>query len=119
MQVIRIGVIAIAALGIATGGIVNAQDRAKESAPTSKVLLENDKVRVTESTFKPGDVSRNKRGARTTYYITGGMFERTTPEGKKIRYERAAGTASWSPADSDVVVNVGTTTIVLVGVTNK
>ena len=119
MQVSRIAVIAIAALGIATTGLVHAQDKAKEPAPVIKVLLENDKVRVTESTFKPGDVSRSKRDARTNYIIKGGTFERTTPEGKKTRYERKAGTAVWLGPDSDVVVNVGKTTIVLVSVANK
>ena len=45
MQVVRIAAIAIAALGIATTGLVQAQGKAKEREPVIKVLLENDKVR--------------------------------------------------------------------------
>ena len=100
-------------------GFAHAQDKAKERAPVVKVLLENDKVRVTESTSKPGDVSRSKRGARVNYYITGGTFERTSPDGKKTRVERKAGTALWLEPDSDVVTNVGKTTIKLISVVHK
>ena len=116
MQASRFAVIAVAALGIATTtGFVHAQDKAKERAPVVKVLLENDKVRVTESTSKPGDVSRAKRSARVNYYITGGTFERTSSDGKKTRVERKAGTALWLEPDSDVVKNVWTKLAPLLG----
>ena len=119
MQASRFAIIAIAALGFAATGFVHAQDKAKERAPVVKVLLENDKVRVTESTSKPGVVSRGPRSARVNYYITGGTFERTTPDGKKTRVERKAGTALWLEPDSDVVKNVGKTTIKLISVVRK
>jgi hypothetical protein len=114
-----IAVIAISALGIGTAGLVHAADKAKERAPSIKVLLDNDKVRVTENTFKPGDVSRNQRPARTTYYLKGGTMERTSLDGKKTRNERKAGTAAWLEADSDVVTNVGKTTVTLISVQRK
>jgi hypothetical protein len=119
MQISRLFVIAIAALGIAATGLAHAQDKAKERAPVVKVLLDNDKVRVTESTFKPGDVSRSQRGPRTNYFIKGGMFERASPDGKKTKTERKAGTAIWLAPDADVVTNVGKTTIHLISVTQK
>ena len=119
MQASRFAVIAIAALGIATTGFVHAQDKAKERAPVVKVLLENDKVRVTEATVRPGDVSRGPRAARTNYFIKGGSFERTLSDGKKTRYERKTGTAVWLAPDSDVVMNVGKTTIKLISVVQK
>ncbi|HXM81662.1 MAG TPA: hypothetical protein VN929_07020 [Burkholderiales bacterium] len=119
MQAIRFTVMAFAALGIATGGFVHAQDKAKERAPVIKVLLENDKVRVTESTFKPGDVSRADRRARTNYIVKSGRLERTSKDGKKTVYERKAGTAVWLEADSDVVKNIGKTTFVVVSVQLK
>lgn len=95
------------------------KDKGKESLAVTKVLLENDKVRVTETTFKPGDVSRGPRKDRTNYIITDGKLERTSPQGKKSSYERKKGTAMWLPADNDVVRNVGKTTYVVIGVTNK
>lgn len=110
----------VVAFGLAIGGQGYAQDKkAKEPAPVTKVLLENDKVRVTETTFKPGDVSRAQRKARTNYIVTDGKIERTTPDGKKTVYERKKGTALWLEADNDVVRNVGSTTYVVIGVTMK
>ena len=105
------------ALGLIATGPVHAQ--AKERAPVVKVLLENNKVIVTESTFLPGDVSRRDRKARTNYILTDGKLERTTKDGKKIAYERKAGTAHYLEADSDVVKNVGKSTYVVIGVTYK
>jgi len=109
MRAVRSMIVAIAALGFAVAGPAQAQDKgkAKESAPASKVLLENDKVRVTETTFKPGDVSRNDRRARVAYVIKGGTLERTSKDGKKASYERKTGAAVWLEADSDAVKNVG------------
>jgi len=119
MQAIRFTLIAFAALGIATAGSVHAQDKAKERAPVIKVLLDNNKVRVTETTFKPGDVSRADRKPRANYFVKNGKLERTTKDGKKTVYERKAGTSAWLEADSDVVKNIGKTTFVVVSVTPK
>jgi len=95
------------------------QAQAKERAPQTKVLLENDKVRVTETTFLPGDVSRADRKPRTNYILTDGKLERTGKDGKKSVYERKAGTAIWMEADSDVVKNVGKSTYVVIGIQHK
>jgi len=119
MQAIRFVLIAFAALGIATAGSVHAQDKAKERAPVTKVLLENDKVRVAESTFRPGDVSRADRKARATYVVKGGTIERTSKDGKKTVAERKAGTSAWLEADSDAVKNIGKTTFVVVTIRLK
>jgi hypothetical protein len=119
MQAIRFALIAITALGITASGSVCAQDKAKERASVVKVLLDNDKVRVTESTFKPGDVSRADRKARTNYILQGATMERTSKDGKKTVVERKTGTAVWLEADSDVVKNIGKTTFVVISVTAK
>jgi len=123
MQVIRFAVIAFAALGIAAAGPVQAQDKgkdkAKERAPVVKVLLENDKVRVAEATFKPGDVSRSNRRARANYIVKGGKLERTSADGKKTVYERKTGTSVWLEVDSDVVKNIGKSNFVVVTVQLK
>jgi len=113
----------VLALGLAFTGPLQAQDKskdkAKESTAATKVLLDNAKVRVTETTFKPGDVSRVDRKARTNYVLTDGKLERTSKDGKKTTYERKKGTAIWMEADSDVVRNIGNTTYVVIGVTAK
>jgi hypothetical protein len=116
----RIAGAVVVALALALAGPVHAQDKGKkESTAVTKVLLENDKVRVTETTFKPGDVNRADRKARTNYIVEGGKLERTTKDGKKSSYERKKGTAHYLAADNDVVRNVGTTTFVVVTVVQK
>jgi len=96
-----------------------AKTEAKEILAETKVLLENDKVIVTQSTFKPGAVSRADRKARLNYIVADGKLQRTNKEGKTTTYERKAGTAVWLEADSDVVKNIGNTTFVVVGVVHK
>jgi quercetin dioxygenase-like cupin family protein len=106
---------------------VHAQDKskaepkadAKEIKVETKVLLENEKVIVTQATFKPGAVSRADRKARLNYVVAGGKLQRTNKEGKTTTYERKTGTAVWLEADSDVVKNIGNTTFVVVGVVHK
>jgi hypothetical protein len=97
-----------------------AQDKAKAKSsdlpPITKVLLENDKVRVLESTFKPGDVSPSRvRNPRVSYVAKGGTLERTYPDGRKTKLERKAGTAEWLGHDTYSVKNIGKTTVVLIG----
>jgi len=123
MQGIRL----LAAFALAAGVIamapVQAQDKAKdkgkERAPITKVLLENDKVRVAQSTFRPGDVSRADRRARVNYVVKGGKLERTSNDGKKTVVERKTGTSVWLEADSDAVKNIGKTTFVVVSIQLK
>jgi len=123
MQIIRtLGALTLAA-GLVFAAPIHAQDKAKdqgkERASVTKVLLENDKVRVAQSTFKPGDVSRADRRARANYVVKGGTLERTSKDGKKTVVERKAGTAVWLEADSDVVKNIGKTTFVVISVQIK
>jgi quercetin dioxygenase-like cupin family protein len=109
-------------LALAVSAPLHAQDKGKakgEKAVVTKVLLENDKVRVTESTFEPGAVSRADRKARTNYIVTDGTLERVTKDGKKTRYTRKAGTALYLEPDNDVVTNVGKTKYVVIGITHK
>lgn len=110
---------------LAAAGVLYAQDKAKgkdqtvKSTVVTKVLLENDKVRVTQTTFKPGDVSVNDRKGRVSYPLKSGTLERTTKDGKKSTTERKAGEAVWLEADSDIVRNVGKGEYVVVTFTPK
>ena len=121
MKAMRYAVIACAAFGIAVAGPIQAQEKgkAKERAPVTKVLLENDKVRVAQTTFKRGDVSRNQRRARVSYTVKGGKLERTSADGKKVVNERKAGMAIWLEPDSDAVKNVGKTSVTVVTIQLK
>ena len=99
---LSVAVPAFVLAGVAVNPAI-AQDKAKDAkaAPAAKaekgkavikVLHEDDRVRVTEATFKPGDVGPNiVRGFRVTRPLTNGTLERTYADGKKEKIERKAG----------------------------
>lgn len=123
MYAIRLLASVAVALGLAAAVPVHAQDKAKaaKGAPVVKVLLENDKVRVTESTFKPGDVSPSReRIPRISHAMKGGTLERSFPDGKKVKVERKTGDWVWiGQKETYSVTNVGKTTVVLLGIQDK
>src|SRR5437868_8760117 len=82
----------LAALALAFSGAALAQDKnkmekgSKVSAPQAqvKVLHENDKVRVTETTYAPGAESNaNRSSMRVVRALSGGTLQRIHPDGKK------------------------------------
>ena len=105
-----------------------AQDKAKDAkaAPaakaekgksTLKVLLENDKVRVFERHYKPGDVNTEVPSStfRVIRTLQGGTLERTYADGKKEKLEFKTGTVRFlepSKSGQFTVKNVGKTDIV-------
>ena len=95
-----------------------AQDKAKDAKAMKaekgkalvKVLHEDDKVRVTETTFKPGDEGPSVvRGFRVIRALKNGTLERTYADGKKEKYERKAGEVRVAGPDKQAfsVKNVG------------
>ena len=64
----------------------------KAAQRTQKVFIDNDKVRVTETTFKPGEVSPSiERPYRITRVIKGGKTVRTYADGKTVEREFKTG----------------------------
>jgi len=118
--------------GVAASPAV-AQDKAKDAkaAPAAKaekgkavqkVLHEDDKVRVTETTLKPGDVGANTtRGFRVSRMLSGGTWERTYADGKKEKVERKTGDVRAAGPDKQAYfnTNTGKTTVVFYTVTIK
>ena len=123
MYIIRLLASVAVAISLATAVPVHAQDKAKaaKGVPVVKVLLENDKVRVTETTYKPGDASASReRFPRLNYTPKGGMSERVNPDGKKVKVEVKAGEWKWyGEKETYAVANVGKTTIVYISVQYK
>ena len=115
---IVVPVFALAALAV---NPAMAQDKAKDAkaAPAAKaekgkalvkVLHEDDRVRVTETTFKPGDVGPSLvRGFRVLRVLKNGTLERTFADGRKEKYERKAGEVVVAGPDKEAffVKNVG------------
>ena len=103
-----------------TTGAVMAQEKAKaekqewpKPGPNAKVLLENDKVRVQEITYKPGEKSemRKRGGTRINYVLEGGPTKIYYPDGKTEKGERKKGTATYLTGDVTASTeNVGKTT---------
>ena len=74
------------------GARVDAQDVVKVSPDTVKVILENDQVRVIESTIPPGTLqAKHSHPATIVYYLTASKVKSEGPDGKLVVTERKAG----------------------------
>ena len=96
-----------------------AQDQMKvkevKATNTIKVLHEDDRVRVTETTTKPGENGGNLvRGKRVVRYLKGGTQERNYADGRKEKVERKTGEVFVAGPDKEAywIKNVGKTNIV-------
>ncbi len=105
---------------------VMSQDKEKEAkaAPaakmekaqnTTKVLLDNDKVRVTEATWRPGDEGPSvARPLRVSRALNGGELTRIYPDGKTEKDTYKTGEVKYLPASSPYAIkNTGKTELVL------
>lgn len=119
-----VGLLAVAFMvaGV-TASPAMAQDKAKdrkvakaeqERVPT-KLLFDNDKVRVQEVTFKPGDQGANiPRPFRIIRVLKGGTMQRIYPDGKTDKVVYKTGEVKVFEADKPFVPkNVGKSDIVL------
>ena len=92
------------------GARVDAQDVVKVSPDTVKVILENDQVRVIESTIPPGTLqAKHSHPATIVYYLTASKVKSEGPDGKLVVTERKAGDVAYREPLSHSAENVGTT----------
>jgi hypothetical protein len=74
----------VATPAMAQDKMAKKMEKAKAGEVVLKEIAANDKLRVYEATFKPGDTGANaKRPMRAVYAIKGGTLERTYEDGKK------------------------------------
>ena len=108
--------------GVAAVPPASAQDK-KAEAPVraQKVLVDNERVRVTESVFKPGEANPlDKRGPRVTRILKGSTtIQRTFADGKVEKIEWKEGATLWNPGDHGSSKNVGTSEVTIMTVTLK
>ena len=99
------------AVFVATSAVAQDKSKAvKEGAV--KQIIDNEKVRVTEVTYKPGEgSSARERPARVTHAISGGTMQRTYPDGKTEKKEWKTGDTQWFPTENFGNKNVGKTTV--------
>src|SRR3954468_14918589 len=112
MKAIAIATTALCAAMLAVP--VQAQDK-KGSERAQKVLLDNDKVRVTESVFKPGEENKMEaRGYRIGRVLKGSTtVERRHKDGKVEKIEWKEGGVYQSGPDNASAKNVGKGEVVL------
>jgi len=88
----------------------DAQDVAKVSPETVKVILENDKVRIIESTIPPGVIqAKHSHPTTIVYYLTAATVKSEGPDGKPVVTERQAGEVAYRPPLTHSSENVGST----------
>lgn len=84
-------------------------------SPFSKVIIDNDNVKVTSFEGNPGKdvcgMGKHSHGAHLTVLLTDANFTITTPDGKTTSQKALAGTTFWSDPETHIVINSGTTTI--------
>ena len=94
-----------------------AQEKAKAAAPKQevKVLVENDKVRVSENRWVPGAESESvARPNRVVRALKGGTLQRIYPDGKKESVNWKTGEAKYlAKAEPYIVKNIGKSEVVL------
>ncbi|HVN78539.1 MAG TPA: cytoplasmic protein [Terriglobia bacterium] len=89
---------------------LRAQDMVKVAPKNCKVLLDNDRVRVTRVVLKPGDkLEMHSHPATIVYSLSGGKVKYTSPDGKSEEREIKAGTTRWSEPETHGTENIGTT----------
>ena len=108
---------------LATGVVFNSALAQEKAAPkaaqaagqvTVKELAKNDKVRVYEATFKPGDVAPSmERQFRVVRYMTAGEIQRTYPDGKKDTLKFKAGDVRLADKGTYEAKNISKKTVVL------
>lgn len=89
--------------------------KAEKGKPVTKVLHDDAKMRVTETTSKPGDVGQSiVRGTRVVRWLQGGTVMRTYADGKTETIVRKTGEVAVGAPEKQAwsIKNVGKTTIV-------
>jgi quercetin dioxygenase-like cupin family protein len=103
-----------------TVGTAVAQDPIKVGPNIYKKLFENDRVRMLEVTFAPGDsIAMHSHPDHAVYTVTGGTLRVTTSDGKTMVADLKAGDPIWFPAVMHAAKNIGTTSLKLVVVELK
>ena len=87
-----------------------AQDLVKVAPNNTKVLLDNDRVRVLDVQQKPGEkMAMHSHPASLVYFLSGGKLKSTAPDGKSTENESKVGQVNWGEAVTHAIENVGTT----------
>jgi len=89
-----------------------AQDPLEVGPDIYKLLFENERVRVMEITFKPGDkIGTHSHPDHMAYLLTDGKLLLSYPDGTTKDLDGKAGEVIWINAETHAAENVGTTEV--------
>ena len=87
-----------------------AQDPLEVGPNIYKLLYENDRVRVLDVRFNPGDqIAMHSHPDHLAYVLNAGKLRLSKPDGSVNEIEAKAGEVVWIPAESHAAENIGTT----------
>jgi beta-alanine degradation protein BauB len=108
------GFLAVAAF-LGVGSALYAQDPLKAAPDMYRLLWENERVRVMEVTFKPGQkIAEHSHPDHFVYVLEAGTLEIHKPAGPVSNATVKVGDVLWIPAETHWAVNTGSTTVRLV-----
>jgi quercetin dioxygenase-like cupin family protein len=100
---------ALLVVGLAVSLAV-AQDPMQVGPTIYKLLFENERVRVFEVHFKPGEkIALHSHPDHVVYVFGDGKLKLSSPDGKSVEVGLKAGQTLWIPAETHAAENVGST----------
>ena len=112
MKIARLLAAGAAAALLLSAAAVLAQDTVKIQPKNSKVLFENDRVRVYEVTTAAGETLKmHSHPAHVVYFLEGSKVKFTSSDGKVTEAEVKKGEALWGDPVTHTVENVGSTPV--------
>ena len=107
---LTMGVLLASLTLVVTPKTAMAQDMAKVAPSSTKVVLENDRVRVLEVRQKPGEKgAMHSHPASLICPVSTSKAKFSSADGKTTESELKAGAVTWHEAETHAVENVGTT----------
>ena len=107
-------------LVVASTSSMLAQDPATVGPKIYKCVFQNERTRVCEVTFKPGDrISPHSHPDHFAYVISGGKLRLTAAGKDPVEADFKPGMVAWIPAETHSAVNIGNTDVRLLVVELK
>lgn len=107
-----IGSLAVIMLLGAAGLPVRAQNPLEVAPDMYRLLHENERVRVLEVTFQPGQsIPPHSHPDHMAYAVEGGKLRLSKPDGSSSDVDLAAGQVLWIPAETHWAENIGDTVV--------
>lgn len=110
MTPVRFGRALVTALvGTALALPASAQDALKVAPQLTKLLFENDRVRVYDNYMKPGEaMGMHSHPDHLVYVLSDGKMQLTSPDGRSNDVDVKVGQVVWVPAVTHSTRNIGT-----------